>query len=55
MEQNELDLVSINDERKLCNGIKQVLICGFFMQVAHKEGEKGVYVIAKDNQVWRAV
>lgn len=40
---------------KLYNGIKQALICGFFMQIDHKEGEKGLYVIAKDNQVWRAV
>jgi pre-mRNA-splicing factor ATP-dependent RNA helicase DHX15/PRP43 len=55
MERNDLDIVSINDERKLYNGIKQALICGFFMQVAHKEGEKGLYVIAKDNQVWRAL
>ena len=55
MERNDLDIVSINDERKLYNEIKQALICGFFMQVAHKEGEKGLYVTAKDNQVWRAM
>ena len=54
MERNDLDIVSINDERKLYGGIKQALTCGFFMQVAHKEGEKGLYVTAKDNQVWRA-
>lgn len=55
MERNDLDIVSINDEKKLYNGIKQALVCGFFMQVAHKEGEKGLYVTAKDNQVRRAV
>jgi len=27
------------------------LVCGFFMQVAHKEGEKGNYLTVKDNQV----
>ncbi|KAI0028653.1 P-loop containing nucleoside triphosphate hydrolase protein [Vararia minispora EC-137] len=31
--------------------IRQALACGFFMQVAHKEGEKGTYVTVKDNQV----
>jgi pre-mRNA-splicing factor ATP-dependent RNA helicase DHX15/PRP43 len=55
MERNDLDIVSINDEKKLCNDIKQALICGFFMQAAHTEGEKSLYFTAKDNQVWRAV
>ena len=27
------------------------LVCRFFMQIAHKEGEKGNYLTAKDNQV----
>jgi len=27
------------------------LTCGFFMQVAHKEGERGSYLTVKDNQV----
>ena len=31
--------------------IRQALVCGFFMQVAHKEGEKGSYLTIKDNQV----
>ena len=31
--------------------IRKALVCGFFMQVAHKEGEKGSYVTVKDNQV----
>jgi pre-mRNA-splicing factor ATP-dependent RNA helicase DHX15/PRP43 len=30
--------------------IRKALVCGFFMQVAHKEGEKG-YLTVKDNQV----
>ena len=31
--------------------IRKALVCGFFMQVAHKEGEKGSYITVKDNQV----
>ena len=31
--------------------VGQTLVCGFFMQVAHKEGEKGNYLTVKDNQV----
>jgi len=26
-------------------------VCGYFMQIAHKEGEKGSYLTVKDNQV----
>ena len=55
MERNDLDILSIDDERRLYDGIKQALICGFFIQVVHKGGEKGSYVTAEDNQVWRAV
>ena len=31
--------------------IRKALVCGYFMQVAHKEGEKGSYITVKDNQV----
>jgi len=31
--------------------VRQALVCGFFMQVAHKEGDKGNYLTVKDNQV----
>ena len=51
MERYEIELVSTSDERKLFQGIRKSLICGFFMQVAHKEGEKNGYVTVKDNQV----
>ncbi|EMD36146.1 DNA/RNA helicase [Gelatoporia subvermispora B] len=51
MERFELDLVSTDDQRKLYIGVRQALCCGFFMQVAHKEGEKGAYLTVKDNQV----
>ncbi|KAI9432291.1 P-loop containing nucleoside triphosphate hydrolase protein [Lactarius indigo] len=30
--------------------IRKALVCGFFMQVAHKEGGKGSYITIKDNQ-----
>ena len=51
MERYELELLSLSDEKKLYQNIRQVLVCGFFMQVAHKEGEKGNYLTVKDNQV----
>ncbi|KAE9399667.1 P-loop containing nucleoside triphosphate hydrolase protein [Gymnopus androsaceus JB14] len=51
MERYEVELISMEDERKRNNGIRQALVCGFFMQVAHKEGEKGNYLTVKDNQV----
>lgn len=51
MERNDLDLLSINDERKLHDAIKRILVCGLFMQVAHKQGENGSYITAKDDQV----
>ncbi|KAL4254026.1 RNA helicase [Pleurotus pulmonarius] len=51
MERFELELVSIRDEKKMYQSIRQALVCGFFMQVAHREGEKGSYLTVKDNQV----
>ncbi|KAL0948173.1 hypothetical protein HGRIS_010784 [Hohenbuehelia grisea] len=51
MERFEIDLVSVADEKKLHLAVRQALVCGFFMQVAHKEGEKGNYLTVKDNQV----
>ena len=51
MERFDIDLVSTHDERRLWNDVRKVLVCGFFMQVAHKEGEKGSYLTVKDNQV----
>jgi pre-mRNA-splicing factor ATP-dependent RNA helicase DHX15/PRP43 len=51
MERFDVDLVSITDVRKLYLSVRQALVCGFFMQVAHKEGEKGNYLTVKDNQV----
>ncbi|KAF8840453.1 P-loop containing nucleoside triphosphate hydrolase protein [Paxillus ammoniavirescens] len=51
MERSELELVSISDEKKMYTAIRKVLCCGYFMQVAHKEGDKGNYLTVKDNQV----
>lgn len=51
MEKFEIDLVSLQDEKKMYQSIRRALVCGFFMQVAHKEGEKGSYLTVKDNQV----
>ncbi|KAH7914909.1 P-loop containing nucleoside triphosphate hydrolase protein [Hygrophoropsis aurantiaca] len=51
MERYEVELVSIQEPRKLYLAVRQALCCGFFMQVAHKEGEKGSYLTVKDNQV----
>lgn len=51
MERFEIDLVSTQDQRTFYTNIQKALVCGFFMQVAHKEGEKGNYTTVKDNQV----
>lgn len=51
MERFEVELISTHDERKLWQNVRKVLCCGYFMQVAHKEGEKGQYMTIKDNQV----
>ena len=54
MERLEIGLVtkSYDDQTKQYMNIRKSLVCGFFMQVAHKEGEKGSYVTVKDNQVF---
>ncbi|KAI0720859.1 P-loop containing nucleoside triphosphate hydrolase protein [Fomitopsis betulina] len=51
MERFEIDLVTTTDPKKLHLNIRQALVCGFFMQVAHKEGDKGGYLTVKDNQI----
>lgn len=50
MERFDIDLVSTQDQRTFYTNIQKALVCGFFMQVAHKEGEKGNYTTVKDNQ-----
>ncbi|KAF8263614.1 pre-mRNA-splicing factor ATP-dependent RNA helicase PRP43 [Lactarius quietus] len=52
MERLDINLVSksYDDQTRHHMNIRQALVCGFFMHVAHKEGEKGSYVTVKDNQ-----
>ncbi|KAG8720572.1 DEAH-box ATP-dependent RNA helicase prp43 [Ceratobasidium sp. 395] len=50
MERFDLDLVSQTNPTKLFVSIRQALVCGFFMQIAHR-GEKNTYVTVKDHQV----
>lgn len=51
MERFEIPLLTTEDERKFHENVRKSLVLGFFMQVAHKEGEKGSYLTVKDNQV----
>jgi pre-mRNA-splicing factor ATP-dependent RNA helicase DHX15/PRP43 len=53
MERLDIDLVtkSYQDQTRHYMDIRKALVCGYFMQVAHKEGEKGSYLTMKDNQV----
>ncbi|KAH8990458.1 P-loop containing nucleoside triphosphate hydrolase protein [Lactarius akahatsu] len=52
MERLEIGVVtkSYEDQTRHYMNIRKALVCGFFMQVAHKEGEKGSYITIKDNQ-----
>jgi pre-mRNA-splicing factor ATP-dependent RNA helicase DHX15/PRP43 len=50
MERFKVELVSVQDQ-KMFLAIRQALCCGFFMQVAHKDGEGGNYMTMKDDQV----
>ena len=53
MERLEIDVVtkSYKDQTRHFIDIRKALVCGYFMQVAHREGEKGAYLTIKDNQV----
>jgi pre-mRNA-splicing factor ATP-dependent RNA helicase DHX15/PRP43 len=51
MERQEIELISISDPVKMYKAVRMALVSGYFMQIAHKEGEKGQYVTVKDNQV----
>lgn len=55
----DLDLVSTAfEDKNYWINIRKALTVGFFMQVAHREGEKGAYNTVKDGQVsqkWRWV
>ncbi|EJD38154.1 pre-mRNA-splicing factor ATP-dependent RNA helicase PRP43 [Auricularia subglabra TFB-10046 SS5] len=51
MEKYDVDLISNTDQRVFYLNIRKALVCGFFMQIAHREGEKNMYLTVKDNQV----
>lgn len=42
---------SYTDQTRHYVDIRRALVCGYFMQIAHREGEKGGYLTVKDNQV----
>jgi pre-mRNA-splicing factor ATP-dependent RNA helicase DHX15/PRP43 len=44
----DVSLVSVGIGPKLYQRVREALVCGFFMQVARKEGQE--YVTVKDNQ-----
>jgi pre-mRNA-splicing factor ATP-dependent RNA helicase DHX15/PRP43 len=51
MERVDIDLASrLEEGPRFYNNIRMALVCGFFMQVAHREGERGGYKTVKDNQ-----
>jgi len=53
MDRHEIDLVtkSYKDHTRHYVDIRRALVCGYFMQVAHKRGENSSYLTIKDNQV----
>lgn len=51
MEKFDIDLVSNTDMHVFYTNIRKALVCGYFSQIAHKEGEKNMYLTVKDNQV----
>lgn len=50
MERYEIELVTTHDQRRFYENVRKALVVGYFMQVAHKEGEKGSYLTVKDHQ-----
>ncbi|KAJ7470884.1 pre-mRNA-splicing factor ATP-dependent RNA helicase PRP43 [Mycena latifolia] len=50
MKRFKVELISLSDQ-ELHARIKQVLVCGFFMQAAHKVAGKNEYLTIKDNQL----
>ena len=52
MEKLDLDLVSTEfEDKQYYTNIQKAITCGFFMHVAHREGDKNNYVTVKDNQI----
>jgi pre-mRNA-splicing factor ATP-dependent RNA helicase DHX15/PRP43 len=53
MERLGINLVTMSYKDKTMHymDIQRALVCGYFMQVAHRNGRESSYVIPKDNQV----
>jgi pre-mRNA-splicing factor ATP-dependent RNA helicase DHX15/PRP43 len=53
MERLEIDVItkSYKDQTRHFADIRKALVCGYFMHIAHREGEKSAYLTIKDNQV----
>ena len=51
MERFEIRVTSHPDEKSLHENLRKALVCGFFMQVAHKVHEEGPYLTMKEDQV----
>jgi pre-mRNA-splicing factor ATP-dependent RNA helicase DHX15/PRP43 len=53
MERLEIDIVtkSYDDQTRHYTNIRKALVCGYFMQVAHREGEKDAYLTVNDQVV----
>ena len=46
-----MERLETNDQTQHVVNIRKALVCGYFMQVAHKKGEGAPYLTVKDNQV----
>ena len=54
MEKFEIEIVSVSATNpSFYTNIRRALVSGYFMQVAHKSGERGGYKTVKDNSVRR--
>ena len=51
MERYEIQLITTHDQRRFYENVRKALVVGYFMQVAHKEGETETYLTVKDHQV----
>ena len=52
MERHDLALVSTADQTRLYANVRRALVCGYFTQIARKDG-KGSYRTVRDDQVRR--
>ncbi|KAG9075543.1 DEAH-box ATP-dependent RNA helicase prp43, partial [Ceratobasidium sp. 370] len=50
MKRFNLEIVGQTSQRELFTSIRRALVCGSFMQIAHRSGKKKAYVTVKDHQ-----